>query len=259
MVADVSATRSWCAVLDLPRVFDTLERDPHLIFAGSTRQFFDRVTVAIAATEIHARVDRGGIALEHLFDDADGLEELAPVEGRHQAQTPHEAGHRSLLRRLMATLGRNCVFNRPALSRERVFDVAAQRRCALVVLRPLQQPDDKGRVRIERPVGRPPRPGDEVARDPVGELTLREGRREDLGVRAHFLDEHELQRTRPCPELTHRQWRNRLERSQKPFHALGVEPRRAPADEFGRKGIHARLAGEFNRFDAWKTLEERRG
>ena len=85
VVADVRAARVRRLLGNLPRAFDALQRDAHLAFAGRIGQLLDRVAIAIAAAEIHPAVDAGRVALQHLLDQADALEELAPVERRRSA------------------------------------------------------------------------------------------------------------------------------------------------------------------------------
>ena len=50
----------------------------------------------IAAQKVHARVGARRIALQHLFDQADRLDVLLPVERRAQAQARDRVGDRDL-------------------------------------------------------------------------------------------------------------------------------------------------------------------
>jgi len=101
------------------------QRDAELCFTRRIGQFLDRMAIAIAAPEIHSSVDAGRIAMEHLFDETDALEELAPVKRRDEAQTADQAGHRRLFRRLMSPLRGDRLFNGVAAGGERIFEIAA--------------------------------------------------------------------------------------------------------------------------------------
>ena len=69
----------------LPCPFDALEREPQLSVACRFGQLLNGVPITIAASEVHPAVHAGRVALENLFDEADALEELAPVERRDEA------------------------------------------------------------------------------------------------------------------------------------------------------------------------------
>ena len=88
----------------LARALDGAQGDAHLPLAGAVGQLLDRLAIAVAAQEVHAAVDAGGIALEHPLDEADRLEVLAPVERRDEAQAGDDVGDRDLRRRLALVL-----------------------------------------------------------------------------------------------------------------------------------------------------------
>jgi hypothetical protein len=112
----------------LPRPFDALERQQELAFAGGNGKFFDGVAIAIAAAEVHPPVNAGGIALQHLFDEADALEKFTPVERRDQAQAADEIRHAGLFGGLSPSFGANRVFNRRAARRQRLLEMLMERR-----------------------------------------------------------------------------------------------------------------------------------
>src|SRR5205823_3723266 len=87
VVADVRGGRARSAgVHDLPGAVDGFQGDTDLTFTGRHRQLFDRLPDAVAAEIIHRAVCAGRIALEHVLDEADRFEVVAPVQGRGQAQ-----------------------------------------------------------------------------------------------------------------------------------------------------------------------------
>ena len=69
----------------LPRALHAAQRHAELGLAAGLRQFLHRLPVAVAALEIHAAVHAGGIALQHLLDQADVLEVQRPVQRRRRA------------------------------------------------------------------------------------------------------------------------------------------------------------------------------
>ena len=155
VIADVRLARVGRALGDLPRALDALQRDAHLAFAGRLGQLLDGVAVAVAAAEVHPAVDAGRIALQHLLDEADALEELAPVEGRDQAQAADQVRHERLLGRLMLRLRADRVLDRLAARGQRRIELAgAAPARGLVLARALQQADDERRMHVRRPARR---------------------------------------------------------------------------------------------------------
>ena len=100
-MADVRRRVVRCSQVHLPGALDGLQRQPQLRVARRARQLLDRVAIAVAAAEIHAPVDAGGIALQHLLHQADALEELAPIERADEPETGDQIGNRGLLDRLL--------------------------------------------------------------------------------------------------------------------------------------------------------------
>ena len=126
------ARSSGARTCDLPRALDALEREQQLRLAGRPRQLLHGVAVAVAAAEVHPAVHARRIALQHLLDEADALEELAPVERADEAQAGDEVGDGGLLRGLVLAFRRGW---RPRSSRRgataaRRADGACSRRCA---------------------------------------------------------------------------------------------------------------------------------
>ena len=83
-------------------------------------------------------------------------------------------------------------------------------------------------------------------------------RRQDVGSRAQVLDQRELQRRRPRPQLAHRQRRDRLKCRDEPVQPLRIEPAGAAANQLERHRVNARQAGELVGGDPRQPPEERR-
>ena len=94
----------------LARGFDRLQRDADLRLAAGLGELFDGLPLAIAAQEVHARVDAGGVAAQHVVDQADRLDVLPPVDGRAQAQAGDGVGDRGLAGRLALMLDAHDLF-----------------------------------------------------------------------------------------------------------------------------------------------------
>ena len=119
-----------------------------------------------------------------------------------------------------------------------------------VLPRVLQQPDDE---RVMEDVG--PGEGPSSARSRRAAASRSASTRcsaagcEHVGARPHVVDECELERARPRPELAHGQRRDRLEGGHEPLQPLGIEPAGTAADELERHRVDARRAGELVRGD----------
>src|SRR5262245_66420012 len=71
-----------------------------------------------------------------------------------------------------------------------------------------------------------------------------------------MVDERELQRGRPRPELSHRQRRNRLEGGDESVQPLRVEPPGAASNQLESHRVDAGSAGEFIGGDLWKPSKK---
>ena len=81
-------------------------------------------------------------------------------------------------------------------------------------------------------------------------------RREDVGSRAQVVDEGQLQRGWPRPELTHRQRRDRLECRDESVQPLRVEATRTAPNQLERHRIDAGEAGELVGHDPGQPAEK---
>src|SRR5438094_769749 len=84
----------------LTRALDRAQRDPHLGLAGRVCQRLDSVAVAIATREVHTAVDARRVALEDLFDQADALDVLVPIERGAKPKAGDGVAHREVAHRL---------------------------------------------------------------------------------------------------------------------------------------------------------------
>ena len=131
----------------LPRALHGAKRDADLRFARWRSQFLDRLAQAIAAEKIHRAIGAGRIALQHFFDQADGLEVVAPVERRTQVQAGQRIGNGHLRRRLPLMFAADGVFRGQVVRAQVLFDGDLQRRQVQTVFaHSLQDPHDERRV-----------------------------------------------------------------------------------------------------------------
>ena len=79
-----------------------------------------------------------------------------------------------------------------------------------------------------------------------------------VGSHAQVVEQRELQRAGPCPELAHRERRHRLEGADEPLQPLRIEPAAARSNQLERERVGARKPGELVGGDARKPFEKRR-
>src|SRR4029453_3265361 len=79
------------------RALHALQRDAHLTLTGTIGELLDGLAVLIPAGKIHAAVDASRVAVQHLLDLADALEEATPVERGAESQTGNRIRHRRLV------------------------------------------------------------------------------------------------------------------------------------------------------------------
>lgn len=259
VVADVRFARLRRPFRDLPCAFDAFQRHAHLPVAGRFRDLFDRMPVAIAAGEVHARIHTGGIALQDLLDQTDALEELAPVERRDEAEAPDQVGHERLLARLMPRFRTNRVLHRLAARAQRSIELAPEIRRARMLPGALEQSNHERRMHLRRP-GLPDAGGRLQRVDQSIRIeTMGAARGEDVSPDSQVFDERQLQRGRPRPELAHRERTDRLICRDEAVHALRVEPARTAPDQLEGHRINPGQARKLVGRDPRKPPEEGRG
>ncbi len=229
--------------------FDGAQRDAHLRLAGiglavAPGQFLDGVPVAVAAGEVHARVDACRIPPQDLLRLADLLHEVAPVERRTEPQAGDGVGRGELIGGLALVLQAHGILGRRPFCGQGDFD----RRC---------ESRDAG-VELAHPL---PELGDESARERFGQrerrrrvLQLREGSvgrqasrppgQDPVGQDAQVLEQRELEHAGQGPELADRERRHRLEGEDEAGETFGVETPVAVTDQFERQGVDTCPAGE---------------
>ena len=138
-IAERSAGGRLAGALDRP------QRDSHLSVSARRGEFLNRLALSIPAEEVHPSIRAGGIPLQHLFDQADRLDILAPINGGTEAQAADGIGHRDLVCGLPLMLAANRRF-RGCFPRRQVFlDRRTDGRQAKTVLAdPMQDLDDGG-------------------------------------------------------------------------------------------------------------------
>ena len=148
MVADVrGAIGHRSGFRRLTRAFNRAQRDAHLRLSVGRGELLDRLTLAIAAEEVHRAVDAGGIALQHLLDQAHRFEVVAPIERRAQTQAGQDVGHRHQRGGLLLVLAPDRIFRRHPVIAQVLLDRLVKRRQAQPVFaRALQQANDVGGV-----------------------------------------------------------------------------------------------------------------
>ncbi len=241
----------------LPGALDALQRHAHLCFAGWFRLFLHRMAIAVSAGEIHPAVDAGGIALQHLLNQADALEELAPIEGRDQTQAANQVGHEGLFGGLMSSFRPDCVLDGLADRSQRIVELVpelARRRAPLA--RALQHADDERRVQLLWPEPGRQRSGIERAGQAVGVLTMGAADGENVGAGPQVLDQRKLEGARPGPQFADGQRSDRLKGGDEPVQPLCVEMSGTSPDQLEGHREHARLAGRLVGGDLWQLLVE---
>ncbi len=259
VISDVRGARVWRPDVNLPRTLDALQGEQQLAVPGRRREVLYRVPVPISTTEVHPAVDPRRIALQDLLDEADPFEELAPVERRNQAQAADQIGHRRLFGRLMLAFRANRVLDRLFPCGQRLVEPPMERRGrGAVRARALQQARHECVVRLFRPLVRALRLGLECGRHPIRRLPVGPGSGEPVGSHAQVVEQRELERARPGPELPHRERRDRLKRADEPLQPLRFDSARARSDQLEGERIDARQARELLGRDAGQASEKGR-
>ena len=247
------------AHVHLPGPFHALERQQQLRLPRRPGQLLHGVAVAVAAAEIHLAVHARRVALQHLLDQADALEELAPVEGADETQAGDEIRDGGLLGGLLLSVHADGVLHRLAAVRQQRVELPVHGRGDRPErARTPQEPRDERRVHLGGPGADALRHRLDRRRQPVGGDAMRPRLGQHVAALAEVIDEGQLEHAGPCPELADRERRNRLERGDEPLQPLRVEPARARSDELERQRIHARQPGKLVSGHPRQALEVRR-
>ncbi len=159
----------------------------------------------------------------------------------------------------MLPFGANRVLDCLPAFRQRRGQLAQQAGRRLAILSAaLQDARDKRRVNLRRPRVR--HCGHRLLErlgESIGVLTVGTARRQYIGACAQVADQRQLERARPCPQLTDGQGGDRLEGGQKTGEALRVEMAGTGANQLDRQRVDAGNAGEFVAGDCRQATKER--
>ncbi len=226
--------------------------DLDLVQPGSTGEVLDRVPITVAGGEIHFGDPRP--AAQRLFDEADGFEEVGPVDRGNVAHARDHVAHGHVRRDLFLVLEPHDLVGSQALLLDPFRQPGEGRGPLRVALpQPLEQVDRKGRregLAVERPHRFFPRLSRRFpdAEEGVGErLRLLAGdpaTDDALGQPAQVLDQDEAQRDRDGPELSHGERLRGLIRDDEAPQGFGVEPAVGVRDEGRRQRVNAGIALE---------------
>ena len=251
VVTDVRGSGIGAQVLGrLTRALDGAQRDPHLGLAGRVRQRLDRVPVAIAAGELHAAVDAGRVALQDLFDQADALDVLVPIERGAKPKAGDGVAHREVAHRLSLMLRPHGLLHRGAGGIQPLLQLLPEPGGACTVLaHALQQ------LVHERDVEHLGKQWQAAARPRAlegGEAAIRlEAARaaldQLLGQPVQVLDQGELEHAGPRPQLADREGCDGLIGVDEPVQPVTIESRVAIAEQLDGHGVDACRAGELAR------------
>jgi hypothetical protein len=248
VVADVGGDVAGAGLGGLPRALHAAQRHADLGLARSLRELLERVAVPVAAVEVHDGVDARRVSPEHLLDEADALEEPAPVERGAQPQAVHRVRDRGLGRRLVLRADR--LLRADPEPGEALVHPPVQRHCVRAVLaQALQQLDEVGGLEGGRQLGDRPLPAGVVE---AGEESVRlhaaAAAVEDLvGDAPQDLDERHLQHGGPGPQLAQSERGHGLIGDEEAREAVRVEAPVAVADELQRHRVDAGAPGELAR------------
>ncbi len=210
------------------------------------------MAVEVTRREIHRR--EVAVRRQRDIDQADALEELGPVDGRHLAHAGDDVAHGDVHRALfLVFLAHDLVGGRP-LRRQAVVEPAQHRRHrGVLIAQALHQLDRKGaghdrlrelaQGRVEQRGG-----GDAVGENAIGEgiggLAGGATAHDPLGGAAQVLDQHDAQRDRHRPELADGQRLDALVGVHEARQGLGIEAAVGMGDEGPRQPEDARIVGE---------------
>ena len=206
--------------------------------------------VAVAALELHAPVDTGGIAPEDLLDQADGFDVLVPVQRRAEPQAGDGVAHREVVHRLPLILGPDGVFHRGAGSFEPLFQLLPEPgRAGPVLAHALEQLAHEGDVKSlgkRRQAAVRPR-ALEVGEVALGFDAAHPALDQFLGEPAQVLDQGQLEHAGPRPQLADSERGDGLVGVDEPIQPPGIESRVAVAELLDGHGIDAGGAGDLAR------------
>ena len=236
-----------------PGAFRVERRRPRDVELGPTRaarELFDRVAIAVAGREVHRAVARG--RPEDAVDEADALEELRPVERRHQGHAQDHVAHRHVGGGLPLVLDPNDLVGRRPLGGQTLIQPQERGGDGRILIaqaldeldgergheRALAEPLQPDRRRINRVAA----DAEHVVREGVGLLARGAPPHDRLRHAAEILDEHDPDRDRDRPELADRERLDTLVGVDEAAQRLGVQAAVGVRHERPRQAVDARIA-----------------
>ncbi len=125
--------------------------------------------------------------------------------------------------------------------------------------RPLQEPDHERRMRLGRPGLGLRRRLFEGTGEPIRVSPVSAARRQNVGPHSQVLDQCQLQRARPRPQLADREWCHRLKRGDETAKTLRVEASRAAANQLEGHRVHTWFASKLVSGQSRQASGKRRG
>jgi hypothetical protein len=208
--------------------------------------------VAITGGKVERREVRG--RAQDLVDRTHALEELLPVERRHQAHARDDVADRHVHGRLPLVLEGGDLFAGGALGRELLVEPAQRRDLVGILLaQPLGELDGKGRwqglllqarqhrARVRR---RPLPEPEQGVRQEVRFLARGSPFHDELRDATEVLDQQDAQRDRDGPQLADHERLHALVGLHEPAERLGLEAAVGVSDERPGEADHARVSLE---------------
>ena len=195
---------------DLARALHAAQRHAQLRLAAGLRKFFHGLPVPIAALEVHGAIHGGGIALQHLLDQADALEVQRPVQRRAEAEAGDRVADRHLPHGQGLVFSADGILGRHALRGEARLDLRTHgRHEGSVFTHALKQPDHEGRLQL---LGQ--RASGARSHDLIQVAVSLQARgapfQRLLCEAAQVLDERQLEHAGPGPQFADGEWRHGL-------------------------------------------------
>ena len=223
--------------------------------SAGLRDFFDAMAVTVTAGEIHAGIGLARVGTQGLFDQAHGLNELAPVHGAEESQAADAVADRHLIGRLLLIAGVHHLLDVEAGLSQLLFDPGQrQGQGGTVALQAAHQlryeRRGHGRIRarhvcdhqdqilrlLARGLGQPVRPGDpQVPIHPAFGDAHRDA--------AQILNQRQTQHDGNRPQLAQAKGCDGLVSRNETAERVRVHPSVAVGNGLEHEVIHPRQAG----------------
>ncbi len=245
-----SRSRSVCAAA---AVVATWRRDAHLGEGGAARELLDGVAIQVACREVHVRELAGTV--QHLVDETHALEELGPVDIRHEPHARDDVAHRDVRGALALVFFLDQPLGADALRDELILEPGEGRRhLRILVAQPLHQLDgERGHQRLRAAHSRQRLRvhlltvhAQQSVGDGVGTLACRAADDDALRDAPQVLDQHDAQGNRDRPQLADGQRFDFLVRAHETPQCLGLEAAVGVRHEGPGDAEHARETGEMS-------------